>query len=65
MIQNYDAFCTALSSCGFSMGGGNAKGDFIIPAQDVKESHDIIQDQIRRLNPTAEEKAIRKFISGK
>ena len=32
MIQNYSDFCDTLLTCGFSMGGGNAKGIFsVIP----------------------------------
>lgn len=30
MIQNYSDFCDALLACGFSMGGGNAKGIFAV-----------------------------------
>ena len=30
MIQNYEDFCLELNSCGFSMGGGNAKGVFAL-----------------------------------
>ena len=30
MIQNYEDFCRELNSCGFSMGGGNAKGVFAL-----------------------------------
>ena len=26
MIQNFEDFCRELNNCGFSMGGGNAKG---------------------------------------
>ena len=32
MIQNYEDFCRELNSCGFSMGGGNAKGVFALIA---------------------------------
>ena len=30
MIRNYDDFCTELLRCGFSMGGGHAKGIFAL-----------------------------------
>ena len=30
MIRNYDDFCRELNACGFSMGGGNAKGIFAL-----------------------------------
>lgn len=30
MIQNFEDFCRELSRCGFSMGGGNAKGIFAL-----------------------------------
>lgn len=30
MIRNFDDFCTELLRCGFSMGGGNAKGIFAL-----------------------------------
>ena len=30
MIQNFEDFCRELNSCGFSMGGGNAKGIFAL-----------------------------------
>ena len=30
MIRNFDDFCRELQSCGFSMGGGNAKGIFAL-----------------------------------
>ncbi len=30
MIQNFDDFCRELNNCGFSMGGGNAKGIFAL-----------------------------------
>ena len=30
MIQNFEDFCNALNRCGFSMGGGNAKGIFAL-----------------------------------
>ena len=53
MIRNFEEFCLELNACGFSMGGGNAK-----------ESYEKIHQQILLLNPTAEEKTIRKFIRG-
>ena len=30
MIQNFEDFCRELNTCGFSMGGGNAKGIFAL-----------------------------------
>ena len=30
MIQNFEDFCRELNSCGFSMGGGNARGIFAL-----------------------------------
>ena len=51
MIQNFEDFCRELNTCGFSMEGGNAKGIFALIDYDW-------------LNPTAEEKTIRKFIRG-
>ena len=30
MIRNFEDFCRELNSCGFSMGGGNAKGIFAL-----------------------------------
>ena len=30
MIQNFEDFCRELNNCGFSMGGGNAKGIFAL-----------------------------------
>ena len=30
MIQNFEDFCRELNGCGFSMGGGNAKGIFAL-----------------------------------
>ena len=30
MIRNFEDFCRALENCGFSMGGGNAKGIFAL-----------------------------------
>lgn len=38
--------------------------NFAIPKIDAQESYDILRQQILRLNPTAEEKVIRKFIRG-
>ena len=34
MIQNFEDFCLELNSCGFSMGGGNAKGIFALIGYD-------------------------------
>ncbi len=56
MIQNFVDFCRELNHCGFSMGGGNAKGIFVLIDYDW-----LNQDM---LNPTAEAKTIRKFIKG-
>lgn len=30
MIRNFEDFCRELNSCGFTMGGGNAKGIFAL-----------------------------------
>ena len=30
MIRNFEDFCRELNACGFSMGGGNAKGIFAL-----------------------------------
>ena len=30
MIRNFEDFCRELNDCGFSMGGGNAKGIFAL-----------------------------------
>ena len=30
MIRNFEDFCRELNTCGFSMGGGNAKGIFAL-----------------------------------
>ena len=30
MIQNFEDFCRELNNCGFTMGGGNAKGIFAL-----------------------------------
>lgn len=38
---------------------------FEIPALDADESYEKIRQQILLLNPTAEEKSIRKFILGR
>ncbi len=35
MIQNFEDFCRELLSCGFSMGGGNAKGIFALIDYDL------------------------------
>ena len=85
MIQNFEDFCRELNICGFSMGGGNAKGIFALidydwlnqdmldtpvkwhcgdPELGADESYEKIRAQILLLNPTAEEKIIRKFIRG-
>lgn len=37
MINNFSDFCVKLRECGFSMGGGNAKGIFAIIPYDWKE----------------------------
>ena len=37
MVQNYDEFCAELMRCGFSMGGGKAKGIYAIVPYDWKE----------------------------
>lgn len=37
MIHNFGEFCAALSECGFSMGGGNAKGIFAVIPYGWKE----------------------------
>ena len=37
MIQNFSDFCTELNHCGFSMGGGNAKGIYAVIPYDWKE----------------------------
>ena len=41
-----------------------AERDFEIPEPDAEESYEKIRQQILLLNPTAEEKNIRKFIKG-
>lgn len=41
MIHNFEEFCAALSECGFSMGGGNAKGIFAIVPYGWKEQETI------------------------
>lgn len=41
-----------------------ADRDFEIPELDAVESYEKIREQILRLNSTAEEKTIRKFIRG-
>ena len=41
-----------------------AERDFEIPELDADESYEKIRQQILRLNPTADEKTIRKFIKG-
>lgn len=37
LIHNFEEFCGELSECGFSMGGGNAKGIFAVIPYDWKE----------------------------
>ena len=37
MIRNFADFCKELSECGFSMGGGNAKGIYAVISYDWKE----------------------------
>ena len=39
MIQNFSDFCNVLLECGFSMGGGNAKGIFAVIPYDWKEQN--------------------------
>lgn len=41
MIHNFSEFCAELSSCGFSMGGGNAKGIFAIVPYNWEEQESI------------------------
>lgn len=41
MIHNFEDFCKELSKCGFSMGGGNAKGIFAIIPYDWKEQEQV------------------------
>lgn len=41
MIHNFSDFCTALSDCGFSMGGSNAKGIFALIPYDWTEQASI------------------------
>lgn len=41
MLHNFSDFCSALSECGFSMGGGNAKGIFSLISYDWKEQEQI------------------------
>ena len=41
-----------------------AERSFAIPKLDANESYEKIREQILLLNPTAEEKTIRKFIRG-
>ena len=38
MIQNFDDFCRELNRCGFSMGGGNAKGIYAVIPYDWKNT---------------------------
>ena len=37
MIRNFADFCKELSECGFSMGGGNARGIYAVIPYDWKE----------------------------
>lgn len=37
MIRNFDDFCRELNACGFSMGGGNARGIFALIGYDWTE----------------------------
>lgn len=37
MIHNFEEFCKELTKCGFSMGGGNAKGIYAVVPYDWKE----------------------------
>lgn len=37
MIHNFEDFCNELSECGFSMGGGNAKGIYAVIPYDWRE----------------------------
>ncbi len=37
MICNFEDFCAELSECGFSMGGGNAKGIYSVILYDWTE----------------------------
>ena len=40
MIRDFDDFCEVLLACGFSMGGGNAKGTFaLIPYDWTEQEH--------------------------
>lgn len=41
MIQNFGDFCNELLKCGFSMGGGNAKGIYAVIPYDWKEQESI------------------------
>ena len=41
MIQNFDDFCRELDTCGFSMGGGNAKGIFALIDYDWTNQDDL------------------------
>lgn len=40
MIRNFAEFCNVLSECGFSMGGGNAKGIFAVIPYGWQEEND-------------------------
>lgn len=41
MICNFEDFCRELAKCGFSMGGGNAKGIYAVIPYDWKEQESI------------------------
>lgn len=41
MVSNYNDFCKALSECGFSMGGGSAKGIYAIIPYDWKQQESV------------------------
>ncbi len=41
MIHNFSDFCTSLTECGFSMGGGNAKGIFAVVSHGWQDQENI------------------------
>lgn len=41
MIHNFEDFCKELISCGFSLGGGNAKGIYAVIPYDWKEQEQV------------------------
>lgn len=41
MIHNFEDFCKKLSECGFSLGGGNAKGIFAVIPYDWKKQESV------------------------